>query len=321
MDMEKDRDNEKVWGVLDKVLMSSLDEQRRARRWSIFFKSLTFAYLFVALILVYPWDRKAASVTGSKAHTALIKVSGLIADGEPASANAIVTGLRRAFENKNTKAIILAINSPGGTPVQAGYVYDEIKRLRALHEDIKVYAVISDMGTSGAYYIAAAADEIYADKASLLGSIGVISASFGFVGAMEKLGVERRVFTAGDNKSLLDPYQPLPEGQKEFWQGVLGVTHKQFINQVKKGRGDRLKDDPILFSGLIWTGEQSLELGLVDGLGSAGYVARDVIGEENIVDFTLSPHPLDRIIKQLGLSMGASIASQMGINANSTELR
>lgn len=319
--MDNGSDDKQAWGILDKLVMSSFEEQRKARRWSTLFKGLTFVYLFVALMLFYPWDKAPGSVTGKKEHTALVKINGVIAEGEAANANSIVTGLRDAFEDKKTKAIILSINSPGGSPVQAGYVNDEINRLRELHKDIKVYAVISDIGASGGYYIAAAADEIYADKASLVGSIGVISASFGFVGTMEKLGVERRAFSAGESKNFLDPYLPLPEGQKEFWQSVLHVTHNQFINVVKKGRGNKLKEDSKLFGGLIWTGEQAVGLGLVDGLGSAGYVAREIIGVEHIVDFSFSPHPLDRIIKQLGVSMGASLASQLGLSTNSPQLR
>lgn len=318
---ENDKDENRAWDMLDKVVMSSFEEQRKARRWSILFKGLTFAYLFVALMLFYPWDRAPGSVSGSKEHTALIKVHGVIMEDEAANANAIVTGLREAFEDKKTKAVLLSINSPGGSPVQAGYVYDEILRLRDLHENIKVYAVISDIGASGGYYIAAAADEIYADKASLVGSIGVISSSFGFVGTMEKLGVERRVFSAGGNKNFLDPYLPLPDSQKEFWQSVLNVTHNQFIDIVKRGRGDRLTTETELFGGLIWTGEQAVDLGLIDGLGSAGYVAREVIGTEDIVDFTFSPHPLDRIIKQFGVSVGASIAAQMGLSSGTPQLR
>lgn len=212
------------------------------------------------------------------------------------------------------KGVILRINSPGGSPVQSGYVYDEIRRLRSLHPDIKLYAVISDLGASGAYYIASAADQIYADKASLVGSIGVTAAGYGFVGTMEKLGVERRTYTSGEHKSFLDPFQPQKADETQFWQGVLDTTHRQFIASVKQGRGDRLKDKdhPELFSGLVWSGEQALPLGLIDGLGSASSVARDVIGEKELVDFTVEESPFDRFSKKLGASVAEKLALYMG---------
>jgi protease IV len=301
--------DEKAWRTLEKVLNASLDEQRRARRWSIFFKALTFIYLFVALALFLPRDRMSP-VSGGE-HTALVRVEGVIADDQLASADNIALGLRRAFEDKNAKAVLLAINSPGGSPVQAGYVYNEIKRLRGLHPDKKVYAVIADLGASGGYYIAAAADHIYADQASLVGSIGVISSSFGFTGTMEKLGVERRLFTAGENKALLDPFSPMPQNQQKLWQSVVDHTHRQFIDRVKAGRGNRLKDDPLLFSGMVWTGEQALQLGLIDGLGSPGQVARDIIGAEKIVDLSERESPLQGLVKKLGVSFGAGVAAEL----------
>ena len=222
--------------------------------------------------------------------------------------------MRAAFKDSNTKGVILRINSPGGSPVQSGYVYDEIRRLRGEHPDVKVYAVISDLGASGAYYIASAADQIYADKASLVGSIGVTAASFGFVDTMEKLGVERRVYTSGEHKAFLDPFQPQKPEEAAFWKTVLETTHKQFIDSVKKGRGDRLKDaeHPELFSGLIWSGEQALSLGLIDALGSTSYVAREVIGQEEMVDFTVQESPLDRFTKRLGASVAEHMALWMG---------
>lgn len=302
----------KEWKLIEKLVLKLGVEQRRARRWGIFFKLLTFAYLFALLFLFTPGMGKAPIKSGEN-HTALVDVNGLIAHGEPAGADNIVTGLRRAFEDEGTKAVILRINSPGGSPVQAGYVYDEIKRLRAEHPSIKLYGVISDLGASGAYYMAAAADEIYADKASLVGSIGVVSAGFGFVETIEKLGVERRLITAGDHKGMLDPFSPLKGEEVDLWQEILNTTHAQFIDQVKKGRGDRLKEDPLVFSGMLWSGEQAVEMGLVDGLGSSGFVAREVVGEENIVDFTPSPSPLKRLVEELGVSIGRSLATQMGV--------
>lgn len=292
-------------------MLANVQEHRRTRRWGIFFKCLTFIYLFVALAMFSPLMSFDKGISRSASHTAVIDVKGMIADKEPASADNIVGSLRAAFKDENTKGVILRINSPGGSPVQSGYIYDEIRRLRAEKPDIKVYAVITDLGASGAYYIASAADQIYADKASLVGSIGVTAAGFGFVGTMEKLGVDRRTYTSGEHKAFLDPFQPPKADETAFWQGVLDTTHRQFIASVKAGRGDRLKDKdhPELFSGLVWTGEQAVGLGLVDGLGSASSVARDVIKEKDMVDYTVQESPFDRFSKKLG----ASIAEQIGI--------
>ncbi|CDF85082.1 signal peptide peptidase SppA [Pseudomonas sp. QL9] len=304
----------KSWKLLEKAVLAGVQEQRRARRWGIFFKLLTLFYLFVALALFTPISGLSKSASRSGSHTALVEVKGMIADDEPASADNVVGALKAAFEDAGTKGIILRINSPGGSPVQSGYIYDEIHRLRDKHPDIKVYAVISDLGASGAYYIASAADQIYADKASLVGSIGVTAASFGFVGTMEKLGVDRRVYTSGEHKAFLDPFQPPKTDETQFWQGVLDTTHKQFIDSVKKGRGDRLKDKdhPELFSGLIWSGEQALQLGLIDGLGSSSYVAREVIKEKDIVDYTIQDTPFDRFAKKIGASVAERMAMWMG---------
>ncbi|MDD1152479.1 signal peptide peptidase SppA [Pseudomonas sp. TNT2022 ID357] len=306
--------DDKSWQLLEKTLLASVQEQRRSRRWGIFFKLLTFVYLFVALALFTPLMTMEKSAARGGSYTAVIDVTGVIADKESASADNIVGSLRTAFDDPKVKGIVLRINSPGGSPVQSGYVYDEIRRLRALHKDTKVYAVISDLGASGAYYIASAADQIYADKASLVGSIGVTAAGYGFVGAMEKLGVERRTYTSGEHKSFLDPFQPQKPEETQFWQGVLDTTHRQFIASVKQGRGERLKDKehPELFSGLVWSGEQALQLGLIDGLGSTSSVARDVIGEKEVVDFTVQESPFDRFSKKLGASVAEQIAMWMG---------
>ncbi|HEY6611186.1 MAG TPA: S49 family peptidase [Pseudomonas sp.] len=307
--------DEKTWKLLEKAVLAGVVEQRRSRRWGIFFKSLGFLYVFVVLFLFSPWSslEKAAAL---KSHTALIEVKGVIADEERASADNIVGSLRAAFEDKNTRAVVLRINSPGGSPVQSGYIYDEIRRLRGEYPDIKLYAVITDLGASGAYYIASAADAIYADKASLVGSIGVTASGFGFVDVMQKVGVERRVYTSGEHKTFLDPFMPQKAEETRFWGEVLDVTHKQFIASVKQGRGERLKDKehPELFSGLVWSGEQALGLGLIDGLGSASYVAREVVGEKNLVDFTRKESPIDRFAKKLG----AGVAEQISLW---TELR
>ena len=286
--------------LLSRLAESSLREQRRARRWGIFFKSLTFAYLFALLFMFVDSDVSTTKLTSK--HTALIDLNGIIMDGELASSDNIVSALRSAFEDDNNVGIVLRINSPGGTPVQAGYIYDEIKRLRGLYPDTPLYAVISDMCASGG--------KIYADKASMVGSIGVRMDNFGFVEAMEKLGIERRTLTAGDNKAIMDPFAPVDEEVRQHMQTMLGNVHQQFIDAVKNGRGDKLKQDAAdLFSGLIWTGEQSLELGLVDELASAGHVAREVIGEDNVVDFTVSDDLLDRLAKRVGASM-ARLLSQ-----------
>jgi len=306
--------DDKSWKLLEKTLLAGVQEQRRSRRWGIFFKLLTFIYLFGALALFSPLLNLQKTAARSASHTALVEVRGMIADREPASADNIVSSLRAAFEDPKTKGVVLRINSPGGSPVQSGYIYDEIGRLRGEHPGIKVYAVITDLGASGAYYIASAADQIYADKASLVGSIGVTAASFGFVDVMDKVGVERRVYTSGEHKAFLDPFQPQKEEETRFWQGVLDTTHRQFIDSVKKGRGDRLKlaEHPELFSGLVWSGEQALQLGLVDALGSTSYVAREVIGEKEIVDYTVEETPFDRFAKKLGASVAEQLALWMG---------
>jgi protease-4 len=311
-------DDDRSWKLLEKALLASVQEQRRARRWGIFFKLLTFIYLFGALVMFSPLlDMSDRAASGS--HTALIEVRGTIADKEAASADNLIGALRAAFDDENTKGVILRINSPGGSPVQAGYVYDEIRRLRDEHPNVKVYAVIADLGASGAYYIASAADQIYADKSSLVGSIGVTAAGFGFVGTMDKLGVDRRVYTSGEHKAFLDPFQPPKADEARFWQQVLDTTHRQFIDAVKAGRGDRLKDKdhPELFSGLVWSGEQAMQLGLIDGLGSSSYVAREVIHEKNIVDFTVRESPLDRFAKKIGASVAERLALRLGFDGPS----
>ena len=305
---------DKSWQLLEKTLLAGIQEQRRARRWGIFFKVLMFCYLIAVLVLFSPLMDMERSAVGGSSYTALIDVRGPIADKEPASADNLVTSLQAAFADPRVKGVVLRINSPGGSPVQSGYVYDEIRRLRGLHPDTKVYAVISDLGASGAYYIASAADQIYADKASLVGSIGVTAAGFGFVGAMDKLGIQRRAYTSGDHKAFLDPFEPEKPDETKFWQGVLNVTHQQFIDSVKQGRGDRLKDKehPELFSGLVWTGQQALPLGLIDGLGNTSSVARDEIGAKDLVDFTVQESAFDRFSKKLGASVAEQLAMWMG---------
>lgn len=285
--------------ALTKVALAAVTEQRRARRWGIFFKVLFFAYLLVLLALAWP-NNFSSTAAGIKPHTAIVRVSGLISSSTEASAKNIIEGLRKAFRDKNTVGVIVEINSPGGSPVQAGEIYDEIKKLREQYPKIPVYAVASDLCASGGYYIAAAAQKIYANQASLVGSIGVRMDSFGFTEAIAKLGVERRAYTAGTHKSFLDPFKPINPEDVQHLQGMLDAIHQQFIAAVKQGRGDRLKENPDLFSGLMWTGAQSVELGLVDGLGSSRYVAEEVIGEKNVVDYTKQIRWLDRLLDGTG---------------------
>ena len=298
--------------LASQVAREFLQEQRRARRWGIFFKSLLALYLLLFLV-AYVADGDGMGPAGlpGQMHTALIDIDGVIAADTEANADFIVSGLRAAYENSRTAGIILRINSPGGSPVQAGYVNDEIRRLRKKHPEIPVYAVISDICASGGYYIASAADRIYADKASIVGSIGVIMAGFGFVEAIDKLGIERRVRHAGESKDFMDPFAPLREDDARHADQLLADVYRQFIDVVKDGRGKRLKDDPRIFSGLVWTGEQSLELGLVDGLGSAGFVAREVIGAEDILDFTRRENYLDRFARRLGSAMAEGVYSAL----------
>lgn len=310
---KQDSSSKKEWKLIEKLLNGMFVEQRRARRWGIFFKFLTFGYLFALMgLLLFNNDLEKSS--SLEAHTAVIEVKGPISADDEASADAIIWSLREAFDEDNAKAVILRINSPGGSPVQAGYIYDEIKRLRTMHPEKPLYSVIADIGASGAYYIAAASDAIYADKASLVGSIGVVAGGFGFVDLMDKVGVERRLYTAGEHKAFLDPYSPSNEAEKEFWQSVLNTTHKQFIDQVKQGRGDRLKDDPRLFSGLVWTGEQAVDLGLIDGLGSTSSVAREVVKVEKLVDYTPKRQPWKQIVDELGVSFTKAISTQLGLS-------
>lgn len=290
--------------LLTKLAVSALDEQRRARRWGVFFKICILLYLILILVLYLPW--RAFSPSADE-HTALVEIRGIIKDGSDASADRIVSGLRAAFEDENTAGVIVRINSPGGSPVQAGYINDEISRLRKEHPDTPLYAVITDICASGGYYVAAAADKVYADKASLVGSIGVLMNGFGFVDAMEKLGVERRLVTAGEHKGLLDPFSPLNPEELSHIEGVLEEMHGQFIDVVRAGRGDRLNESADLFSGLIWSGARSVELGLVDELGSSSYVAREVIGAEEIVNFTSQPSLLERFAKRVGASMAGAL--------------
>lgn len=292
--------------ALKEIAMEGIKEQRRARRWGIFFKLFFVGYLLLALGMMLGlgsgFESKSALSTADKV-SAVVEVNGAIMDGAEASADLLIPSLRKAFENPKTQGVILKINSPGGSPVQAGYINDEIRRLKEKYKEIPVYAVVTDMCASGGYYIAVAADKIYADKASIVGSIGVRMDSFGAVDALSKLGIERRLYTAGDNKGMLDPFLPENPAQVAHINSMLEVTHQQFIKVVKDGRGERLKNDPALFSGLFWTGETAVELGLIDGLGSESYVARELIGAETLVNFTTEKDLIQRLTEKVSLSM------------------
>ena len=296
--------------VLEKVALKALEEQRRTRQWSALFKLLWFILAFLVLSAWMGWigrpDKDSLSTNVGK-HTALVDLEGVIAPDTRASAEKIIKGLNRAFKDSNTQGVVLRINSPGGSPVQAGYINDEIRRLRAKYPNTPLIAVVQDLCASGGYYVAVAADKIYVDKASLVGSIGVIIGSFGFVGALEKLGVERRAYHAGDNKDFLDPFAPENPAHREHAQKMLREIHEQFIKVVRQGRGARLKETPEMFSGLIWTGEKSIELGLADGLGGLDYVARDVIKAEKVVDFSPKENVFERFSERLGTRFGESV--------------
>jgi protease-4 len=293
--------------TLEKLAFSALKEQKKARYWGIFFKLLTFAYVTFLIVMVFEW-RGDGDIMADGKHTALVELEGVIDAKGESSAEKITTALQGAFKDKNTQGVILRINSPGGSPVQSGIINDEIGRLRGLYPNTPLYVVVEDICASGGYFVAASADKIYVNKASLVGSIGVLMDGFGFTGGMEKLGVERRLLTAGENKGFLDPFSPVDPKQKEYVLGMLGDIHQQFIAVVKKGRGKRLKDDPELFSGLVWTGQKAVELGLADGFGSVESVARDVIKAEAIVDYSQRSNPVERIAKRFGAVAARSFA-------------
>lgn len=300
--------------TLEKLLFATLQEQRQSRRWSTVFKALGLLYVGITLWLVgkpmRDFDRG-----DSKFHTAVVDVSGMIAPGQQSSADNIIEGLRDAAEDSGTRGIILRMNTPGGSPVQSAYVYDEIRRLKKLKPELPIHAVVADMCASGGYYIAAAADRIYVSPASIVGSIGVIMGSFGFVDTMKKLGIERRIMTAGAHKALLDPFAPVDPVAKKHLESVLAEIHRQFIDAVKRGRGDRLKETPELFSGLIWTGEEGIRLGLADALGSTRQVAEEVIGAKKLVNFTPEENLLERFSRRLGTTLAAAVAGSAGQDA------
>ena len=312
MENQQDKPNQEAgWErkIIEKLALAAVTEQTRARRWGVFFKSLIFIYLFAVFgMAIYPKIKMDIGVD-SKYHTAVIDVVGVIAEDKDANATDIIESLRDAVKDTNTKGIILHSNSPGGSPVQSAYVYEEIRKIKKERPDLPIYAVVSDMCASGCYYIASASDKIFVNQSSLIGSIGVLMDGFGFVDIMQKMGVERRLLTAGAHKAMLDPFSPPKEYETKYMQGLLDEVHQQFISAVKAGRGDRLKETPDMFSGLVWTGEAGVKIGVADGFGNDDYVAKEIIGAETLVDFTQQGSLLEKISGKLGASFGHAIGS------------
>lgn len=304
--------------LINNIALAAIKEQRRARRWGIFWKSLSFIYLTVFLLSIIGlvsrgggFDSATDAAEGDDKHTAIVDVNGVILNSADANADTIIRGLQRAFEHKNTAGVVVRINSPGGSPVQASQIFDEMQRLREQYPDIPLHAVIEDMGASGGYYVAAGAQNIYANASSLVGSIGVIMNNFGFVDAMEKLGIERRTLTAGESKALADPFLPLDQATADHLQTMLGEVHQHFIDAVKQGRGERLANDDSLFTGLIWTAETAIELGLIDALADVRQVARDEIGAEKMLNFTPKRDILENFTNQLGISVSNNFINKI----------
>ncbi len=295
--------------VLEKLAFATIAEQKSTRRWRTFTRlSWLLFFVFIAWALLGKPGKSSAESTSP--HTAVVAIKGEIASGVEASAELVIDALRAAFEDSGSQGVVLLINSPGGSPVQAGMINDEVLRLKVKHKK-PVYAVVEESCASAAYYIAVSADKIYVDKASVVGSIGVLVDGFGFTGLMDKLGVERRLMTAGENKGFLDPFSPQTEKHRAFAQTLLNQIHQQFIAAVKAGRGERLKETPETFSGLFWSGQQAIELGLADNLGSLDYVAREVIKAEDLVDYTRRENVAERLAKRFGASIGEGIAKTL----------
>jgi protease-4 len=297
--------------IIEKLASEGLTEQRRRRRWGIFFKVLGFAYLTFIILVAFDWPDKGDGLPDGKKHTAVVRLAGVISNRGDASAEHVTSGLQAAFEDKNTAGVVLLINSPGGSPVQAGIINDEIHRLRTKYPNTPIHAVVEDVCASGGYYVAVAADKIYVDKASIIGSIGVLMDGFGFTGTMEKLGVERRLLTAGENKGFLDPFSPQNAQHKTHAQQMLGEIHQQFIKVVRDGRGKRLKETPDMFSGLMWSGARSVDLGLSDGFGTVDSIARDVFNAEDIRDYSVKPSFAEKLAKQFGADMAEGVANAL----------
>ena len=299
--------------ALETLFFNTLKEQRAKRRWSVFFKLLFFILLIGFLIILWPNSANLSNSNKTKAHIGLIDIRGIIDSSAPANADNIIEGLQNAFDDKTTQAVILRINSPGGSPVQASQIYREIRYLQTKHPNIKTYAICDDLCASAAYYIASASDAIYANPASLVGSIGVLMDGFGFAETMKKLGIERRLIIAGTHKGFLDPFSPEKPDEKKIAENMLGDVHQQFINAVKEGRGSRLKENSELFSGLAWSGQEALPLGLIDGFGDLASLSRDLIKDKNIVDYTVKPGLLQQLSDRIGASFAEKISTELGI--------
>jgi len=311
---EETSDKNKGWEreAIEKLAFAAVTEQRRARRWGIFFKSLMFVYLAVVLgIGMYPTIKQNLGLgeDSGVGHTAIINITGVIAEGKEANADSIIKSLRNAVKNEDTKGIILHVNSPGGSPVQSSYIFNEIRKIKTENPEMPIYAVASDICASGCYFIASAADKIYVNPSSLIGSIGVIMDGFGFVDTMKMLGVERRLVTAGAHKALMDPFSPAKAEEQKYMKDVLAQVHQQFIAAVKEGRGERLKENEEIFSGLVWTGEQGVEIGLADDYGNDDSVATDIIGAKKRVNFTIQERLLDRLAGKMGASFAQTFSS------------
>ncbi len=290
--------------TLEKLAFAALTEQRATRRWKTFTRLAWLAFLVIGAWLLFHRAQSTTATTTNSPHTAVVELKGEIADGNAASAEFIVSALQSAFEDAGTQAVVLVVNSPGGSPVQAGIINDEIRRLKAKYKK-PIYTVVGETCASAAYYIASATDQIFVDKASIVGSIGVLMDGFGFTGLMDKLGVERRLITAGENKGFMDPFSPQSDKQRAYAQAMLDQIHQQFIGVVKAGRGNRLKETPEMFSGLFWTGQQAIEMGLADHYGTLDSVARDVVKAEDVIDYTLQENVAERLAKRFGASIGA----------------
>lgn len=297
--------------VLEKLAFDALTEQRTSRRWKTGIAIAWLLLLFLSLFALLGWFGGKRDGSALQKHTALVELKGVISTESKASADKIISSLQHAFKDKNTQGVVLRINSPGGSPVQAGYINDEIKRLRAKYKDIPLYVVVQDICASGGYYVAAAADKIFVDKASIIGSIGVLMDGFGFTGTMEKLGVERRLVIAGENKGFLDPFSAINLEQQKYAKQMVDEIHQQFIKVVKDGRGKRLRETPEMFSGLVWSGEKSVANGLADGLGGLDYVARDIIKAEQIVDFTEEDSFSESLARRLGSNVADSFWNKL----------
>lgn len=295
--------------LVERLVMASTREQAKTRRWNIFFRFLVLGY-FIVLLVMFLWgDGLTDAEVHLEEHTAVIKINDIIApDDQGISASQVVKGLKKAYKNEKVKGIILEINSPGGSPVQSARIWSSVRDMREEHADIPVYAVIGDVGASGAYYAAAAADEIYANESSIVGSIGVRMGEFGFVDTLEKLGIERRVLTAGDRKTALDPFLPLNEADRAHAETMLAEVHAQFIDAVKEGRGERLVENDQIFSGLFWSGTSAMELGLIDGFGDSRYVASELVKAEKMVNYTFEENALDRLLRKFGAGVGEALA-------------